>query len=164
MWAWAPTSGEGAAARGGRFNPVGTPALYLALTLEGTFLEMSAGFGHRFDPLTLCSYKVDCEDIVDLRAEAGRTAAGIRLEDMACAWAYERSCGRKPASWTVAETLIAAGASGILTPSFATGARSDMANLVLWKWGHTLPHKVEVHDPSGRLPKDQTSWGLAKRP
>jgi len=57
-----------------------------------------------------------------------------------------------------ARSLIAKGAAGILSPSFATGARPDMANLILWRWGSELPHKVEVHDPSGRLPKDQSSW------
>jgi RES domain-containing protein len=33
-----------------------------------------------------------------------------------------------------------------------------MFNLVLWRWGPTLPHKVDVHDPDKRLPKDQSSW------
>jgi RES domain-containing protein len=77
---------------------------------------------------------------------------------MACPWAYDLASGRRPASWEIAKILIARGAAGILTPSFATGARPDMANLVLWRWGHELPHKVEVHDPTGRLPKDQSSW------
>jgi RES domain-containing protein len=34
-----------------------------------------------------------------------------------------------------------------------------MANLVLWRWVPALPHKVEVHDPKRRLPKDQSSVG-----
>ncbi len=160
MWAWAPTSGEGAAAKGGRFNPTGTPALYLALTMEGMVLEMGHGFGHRFDPLTICSYAVDVDDLVDLRTDADRAAAGIDLADIACAWRDDLANGTKPASWRVAETFRTAGRSGILTPSFATRARSDMANLVLWKWGPDLPYKVDVHDPSGRLPKDQRSWGI----
>ena len=42
--------------------------------------------------------------------------------------------------------------------SFATGARPDMANLILWRWGPDLPHRVEVHDPDGRLPRDPSSW------
>jgi RES domain-containing protein len=163
MWAWAPTSGEGAAAKGGRFNPIGIPALYLALTMEGMFVEMGHGFGHRFDPLTICSYSVDVDALVDLRTHADRTVARIDLADMACSWRDDLSNGTKPASWRIAETLIAAGTSGILTPSFATGARSDMANLVLWRWGPDLPYKVDVHDPSGRLPKDQRSWGIAHK-
>lgn len=157
-WAWAPTFGEGAAAKGGRFNPVGIPALYLALTLEGMLLEMGHGFGHRLDPLTICAYVVDVDDLIDLRTETERTAEGIDLADMGCAWAYDRASGRTPASWEICRSLIAKGVAGILTPSFARGARADFANLVLWRWGPTLPHKVEVHDPDGRLPKDQASW------
>lgn len=158
QWGWAPISGDGAAAKGGRFNPIGVPALYLALTIEGMFLEMAHGFGHRFDPLTICCYEVDVDGIVDLRTEAERAAAGITLAQMACAWAYEIANGRTPDSWTVAKSLIAQGAAGILTPSFAIGARPDMANLVLWRWGPEPPHKVVVHDPSGRLPRNRSSW------
>lgn len=157
-WAWTPTSGEGAAAKGGRFNPVGMPALYLALTIEGMFLEMGHGFAHRFDPLTVCSYSADVDGLVDLRTEEERTAEGISLADMECAWAYERARGRTPPSWRISKALIGKGAAGILVPSFSRGARPGMDNLVLWRWGPTLPHKVEVHDPEGRLPRDQSSW------
>jgi RES domain-containing protein len=157
-WAWTPLSGDGAAAKGGRFNAVNTPALYLALTVEGMLVEMGHGFAHRFDPLTICAYNVDVDDIVDLRTESGRAAERIDLAAMGCPWAYDLASGRRPVSWEIAETLIEKGAAGILTPSFATGARPDMANLVLWRWGPELPHKVEVHDPTGRLPRDQSSW------
>ncbi|WP_413991299.1 RES family NAD+ phosphorylase [Labrys okinawensis] len=158
MWAWAPTSGYGAAIRGARFNPPGASALYLALTMEGMFLEMGHGFGHFFDPLTICSYTVDCEDIVDLRTDIDRSAASVDLDDMRCAWASDVASGRRPASWGVADTLMKAGATGILVPSFVMGARPDMANLVLWTYGPDLPHRVTVHDPSGVLPQDRSSW------
>lgn len=157
-WAFAPTSGEGAAARGGRFNPVGVPALYLALTVDGLFAEMGHGFGHRFDPLTVCAYDVDAEDVVDLRQPEGRAAARVTLDDLAAPWALDRAEGRRPASWRVAADLMAAGAAGILVPSFANGAKADAANLVLWRWGAALPYKVTVFDPTGRLPIDQSSW------
>jgi RES domain-containing protein len=157
-WAFAPISGAGAALKGGRFNPVGIPALYLALTLTGMFKEMGHGFAHRFDPLTVCACVVDAEDIVDLRSDSDRAAAGVTLADLACAWAHDLALRRKPASWVIAERLIAGGAAGVLVPSFATGALPGMDNLVLWRWGADLPHQVTVHDPSGRLPKDQSSW------
>jgi RES domain-containing protein len=38
------------------------------------------------------------------------------------------------------------------------GARASDHNMVLWDWGATLPHKVLVFDPSGKLPKNQLSW------
>lgn len=151
-WAWAPTSGEGAALKGGRFNSVGVPALYLALTIEGMFLEACHGFSHRFDPLIVCSYDVDVDNLVDLRTDPARDAAGIELADTSCAWDYDRACGRPPASWNIAEYLVVQGAAGILTPSFARGARPENCNLVLWRWGSRLPHLVRVHDPEGRLP------------
>jgi RES domain-containing protein len=155
-WSWAPLSGEGAAGKGGRFNPRGVPALYLALSVEGMLAEMGHGFAHRFEPLTICSYAVDIDDLVDLRTDAGRAAAGIDLAAMACAWASDLADRRTPASWRIAQALIANGASGILTPSFARTARPDMANLVLWRWGPTPPHKIELYDPNGRLGREPT--------
>ncbi|MDQ6436156.1 RES domain-containing protein [Mesorhizobium sp. LHD-90] len=157
-WSFSPLSGDGAAIHGGRFNPRGVPALYLGLTIEGAVIEASQGFSAKLEPLTICLYEVDCEDILDLSTGEGRSAAGASLDDMACAWALDAAERRKPASWTLARSLIAAGAAGIVAPSFARGTRPDMRNLVLWKWGPDLPWRVRVHDPSGRLPKDMLSW------
>ncbi|WP_421990774.1 RES family NAD+ phosphorylase [Roseococcus sp.] len=152
-WSWAPLSGEGAALKGGRFNPAGVPALYLALSIEGMWIEMGHGFAHRLDPLTVCAYEVDVDGITDLR-----DASGADLAAMGCPWALDRAEGRKPASWAIAQRLIAEGVSGILVPSFANHARPGMANLVLWRWGPQPPRKVTVHDPSGRLPRNDLSW------
>jgi RES domain-containing protein len=157
-WAFKPLSGDGAAVHGGRFNPKGMPALYLSLTIETAIRETNQGFLHKMDPCTLCSYTVDCADIVDLRSDAARAARSVTFDAMACAWAEDIHRGRLPASWTLATRLIAAGAVGILVPSFAAHALAGDENLVLWKWGPRLPHKVAVHDPSGRLPKNQLSW------
>ena len=144
--------------RGARFNPKGAPALYLALTIVTAVKEINQGFAHKIEPCVLCSYDVDCEDIVDLRSEADRKAAGVSLEDMACAWFSDISQGREPPSWRIAQRLIDVGNAGVLVPSFAPGATAEDQNLVLWKWAKSLPHKVSVHDPSGRLPRDQLSW------
>jgi RES domain-containing protein len=157
-WAFSPLSGDGARTHGGRFNPKGVPALYLALTIDGMIAEMTHGFAHRLDPLTICSYQVDVDDVVDLKDDDGREANGVALAALSCAWADDVTDGRYPASWSIADRLIAQGSAGVLVPSFARGARPDMTNLVLWKWGPTLPYRVEVYDPTGRLPKDQTSW------
>ena len=81
--------GEAAAARGGRFNPKGTPALYLALDPMAAVKEASQGFAHKFEPCVLCSYEIDCDDIVDLRTADLRRAAGVAEADMACAWFAE---------------------------------------------------------------------------
>jgi RES domain-containing protein len=146
-----PLSGEGANLKGARFNPAGVPTLYLALTIEGVFTEMGHGFSHRFEPLTICSYDVDVENIVDLRDEATRAHNNVQLADMACEWRYERGIGKIPASWVLASHFIKNGVAGILVPSFANGAAPHMSNLVLWTWGAVLPHKVEIYDPNERL-------------
>ena len=65
-WSFRPISGEGAAIRGARFNPKDVPTLYLALGIMTAVKEANQGFAHRIDPCVLCSYDVDCADIVDL--------------------------------------------------------------------------------------------------
>ena len=155
-WSFRPTSGEGAALRGARFNPKGVPALYLALSIVGAVKEANQGFAHRIDPCVLCCYDVDCRDIADLRTEAGRIAVKIRLDDMGCAWMDFLARGARPPSWGIYDRLKEKSA-GILVPSFAPGASADDHNLVLWRWGDS-DHKVEVVDPNQRLPVNQASW------
>jgi RES domain-containing protein len=157
-WSFKPTSGDGAAIRGARFNPKGVPTLYLALSIMTAVKEANQGFAHRIDPCVLCSYDVDCEDIVDLRTEQGQEAAGITRGDMACAWMDFLAEGRRPPSWAIYERLVRRGTAGILAPSFAPGADAADQNLVLWDWGESAPHQVTVIDPSGRLPHNQLSW------
>ncbi len=157
-WAWSPLSGAGAALRGRRFNWPGLDALYLSLSYHTVFREVSGGFAHRLTPYVLCSYDVDCEDVADLRTGSGRAALGVDHSALACAWGDALIAGRKPESWTVVRRLIADGHAGVLVPSFANGATADDQNLVLWRWGPDLPHKVTVYDPTGKLPKNQLSW------
>jgi RES domain-containing protein len=144
--------------RGARFNPKGLPALYLALTIMTAVKEANQGLAYRIDPCVLCSYDVDCEDIVDLRTTSDREGAGIDFDDMASAWMNFLAEGKRPPSWGICERLISDGAAGILVPSFAPGAGAGDQNLVLWRWGEELPHRVKVVDPSGRLPRNQLSW------
>ncbi len=62
------------------------------------------------------------------------------------------------ASRQMAQRLMDEGFAGALVPSFTIGARADWANLVLWDWGDTLPHRVAVYDPNHQLPHNQRSW------
>lgn len=157
-WAWSPLSGAGAALKGRRFNWRGLETLYLSLSYTTVFREVSSGFAHRLTPYVLCSYDVDCEDIANLRTDADRNALGVDLGDLACAWGDALIAGREPASWGVVRRLIADGHAGILVPSFANGATADDQNLVLWRWGSELPHKLMVYDPTGKLTRTQLSW------
>ncbi len=155
-WSFRPLSGDGAAIHGGRFNPRGMPALYVALEPMTAIKEAAQGFARKFEPYVLCTYEIDCEDVVDLRAEADRRSAGVAEDDMASAWFTEAAAGREP-SWRLARRLIAGGAAGLIAPSYAIAAGPGDANLVLWRWSG-LPHKVAAYDPSGRLPKNQLWW------
>jgi len=157
-WSFKPTSGDGAAIRGARFNPQGVPALYLGSSILTAIKEANQGFAHRIDPCVLCSYEVDCRDIADLTTEQGRAEFAVTFDEMACAWATALADGDRPASWSIYDRLKAQGIAGVLVPSFAPGADAEDQNLVLWKWGPDLPYRVTVFDPSGRLPKDQLSW------
>lgn len=158
-WSFKPLSGEGAALHGGRFNPKGTPALYLSLDPMTAIKEAAQGFAHKFEPYVLCTYEIDCEDVIDLRDEEERRAAGVGIDVLACPWFAEAAAGRQPASWLLARKLIANGAAGLLAPSFVRGASvAADVNLVLWCWSSRQPHRVAVFDPSGRLPNNQLSW------
>ena len=106
----------------------------------------------------LCTYEIDCEDVIALRDDEERRAAGVGMDELACPWFAEAAAGRQPASWRLARKLIANGAAGLLAPSLVRGATLDAdVNLILWRWSGSAPHKVAVFDPSGRLPMNQLS-------
>jgi RES domain-containing protein len=158
-WSFKPLSGDGAAVHGGRFNPKGTPALYLSLDPMTAIKEAAQGFAHKFEPYVLCTYEIDCEDVIDLRDEQERRAAGVGIDELTCPWFAEAAAGRQPTSWLLARELIANGSAGLVAPSFVRGAgvAADV-NLVLWRGSSRQPHKVAVLDPGGRLPNNQLSW------
>lgn len=157
-WSWTPLSGAGAALKGRRFNWPGPETLYLSLSFTTAFREVSGGFAHRLTPYVLVSYDVDCDDIADLRTDAGRASFGVDFADLACAWGDDLIAGREPASWRVVRRLMSDGAAGALVQSFPNGATAEEQNLVLWRWGPDRPHKVLAFDPTGKLPKNQLSW------
>ena len=157
-WAYAPTSGEGAARHGGRFNPRGTPALYTALDPKTAWMEAQQGMPFKAQPLTLVGYRVDCERVVDLTNRAVLATLQITGETLACHWEDLATKGVTPPTWELATRLIDAGHHGVLVPSFAPGTGATDRNLVLWCWSGTPPCRVEVIDDFSRLPKDDTSW------
>lgn len=157
-WSFSPLSGEGAARVGGRFNRKGEATLYLSLDVMTAFGECTQGLSQRLHPLTMCEYDVDCEPIADLRDEAGRTALGVVLDDMACGWMTFLRRGRDAPSWQIVDRLKDAGFVGLLTPSFVPNATPANCNLVLWRWSDSLPARIAVFDPDERLPRDRSSW------
>jgi RES domain-containing protein len=157
-WAFAPSSGQGAASAGGRFNPVGVPALYTSLRFEIAWLEAQQAFPFKAQPMTLCAYEVDCENVLDLTDGTTLAANRINPADLACPWKDLCTQGIKPPSWEIAGRLIAAGTAGVLVPSFAKGAVAADVNVVFWDWAPDPPHQVRVIDDDGRLPNDTSSW------
>ena len=157
-WAFAPDSGQGAASAGGRFNPVGMPALYTTLRFETAWLEAQQAFPFKAQPMTLCAYDVDCEDVLDLTDVNTLTEHGITPEDLACPWKDLSTRGIRPPSWQITERLFAANTAGIMVRSFATGAVASDVNVVFWDWAPDPPHQVRVIDDDRRLPRDVSSW------
>ena len=97
-WAFAADSGQGAAVTGGRFNPVGMPTLYTARRFEAAWLEAQQAFPFKAQPMTLCAYEVDCEDILDLTNSATLVTYKIVQDDLAGAWKDLSTRGIKPPS------------------------------------------------------------------
>jgi RES domain-containing protein len=157
-WGFLPSSGEGAAIAGGRFNPVGVPALYTSFRIETAWLEAQQSFAFKAQPMILCGYDVDCEDILNLTSHEIRQQNKIEFEDLACPWKDLATRGVQPPSWAMAQNLRAQKIAGIAVPSFAKGAGANDINVVFWKWGDSRPHKVKVVDDHNRLPKDMRSW------
>lgn len=157
-WSFAPTSGEGARLRGGRFNPKGVPALYCSLRPETAWLEAQQGFAFKAQPLTLVAYDVNCVEMLDLTNDGTRTAVSTDLDELGCAWEDLADRHHEPPTWALARRLIGEGCAGILVPSFARGATERDVNAVFWEWAPTSPHQVREIGDEGRLPRNDLSW------
>nr|WP_298414592.1 RES domain-containing protein [uncultured Halomonas sp.] len=151
-WAFAPESGGGAAKRGGRWNPIGLPALYTSERFETAWLECQQGFPFKTQPLTLCTYAVDCEPLLDLCDEDVQERLGYPLtrwldED----WLGKHRARQPVVSWTIVADLLGAGFAGIRVPSRAHGATQRDINIVFWRWSNKPPQQVTIIDDFGRL-------------
>lgn len=157
-WSHAPHSGQGAAVHGGRFNPRGVAALYTSLRMETAWLEAQQSFPFKAQPMTLCGYRVDCENMVDLTKEEICLSLGVKECDLDCPWEDMAARSLVPPSWLLAQRLTGSGVAGIIIRSFAHGATPADVNAIFWKWSDAPPHQVIVVDDFGRLPRNDASW------
>ncbi|MBB3192572.1 RES family NAD+ phosphorylase [Halomonas cerina] len=153
-WAYAPTSGAGAAEHGGRLNRVGLPALYLALDAT-TALEEHRQLSVLMPPGLLVSYELCLGKVVDF--SEGYTPAWDPLWlELTCDWRWLWFNKHiEPPSWLLADIALEAGAAGILFPSMANPGGT---NLVLYTEALQEEDRLVAYDPADDLPKDQRSW------
>lgn len=154
-WAYQPISGAGAAKQGGRFNRPGTNALYLAFSADTAMREYQQT-SELLPPLTLASYHVELQRIVDFRAAYNPEQWDPLWHDWDCEWRALRMLdGVEPPSWVLADWVEAAGASGLAFPS---SIDPWGLNLVVYTDRLAEGDSLAVHDPDGALPRSQASW------
>lgn len=152
-WSSQPLSGEGAARRGGRWNAVGRPALYLSEDHGTAIAEYLQALVR---PGLLTPYDVDAAPVVDLTDAATRAALGVDDALLRLDWRRVRDVERaRPATWDLTEGALAAGFVGLRAPS----AQAHGVNLVLWRWNEPGGAQAVAIDPNADLPRDAASWG-----
>ncbi|MBZ5876655.1 RES family NAD+ phosphorylase [Chromohalobacter israelensis] len=153
-WAFAPTSGAGAGEHGGRLNRPGVPALYLALE-EATALAEYKQLSSLMPPGLIVSYEVRIRHVVDFSRGYNEDWDEI-WQELHCDWhRLWFNDHIEPPSWLLGDIALAAGSSGILFPSQANPAGT---NLVIYPESLEEGDMLKVHDPNGLLPKDSSSW------
>jgi RES domain-containing protein len=152
-WAHLPLSGEGAARFGGRWNPVGAPAVYAALELSTAWAEYNQGFVQH--PALIARLELHGGKIADLTDEASLERLAISADIHKCEWRAMLDDGQEPPTHVLRRRLIEDGVDGVIYPSFMSpGGRC----LALWRWNGPGAPRLEIIDPEGRLPKTPASW------
>jgi RES domain-containing protein len=150
VYAKEPLAGEGARRFGGRFNPLGVPALYCSLSILTSVRE--ANQVGTLQPTTLVSYEANIEGIFDCADLAALAVEGLHLADLsASTWRDEMKATGEAKTQTFARRLIAKGYNGLLVQSFAAGASPTDLNLVLWRWNVKPTAQITLIDDEGRL-------------
>jgi RES domain-containing protein len=152
LWQHEPESGEGAARKGGRWNKAGQHALYTSERFETAWLEAQQGHPFKTQPLTLCTYQVDCGPILDLCDPTTRARVRPNPETWIHeAWLEKKRQRRPVIAWEIADMLIDLGFVGIRIPSQVKAATDRDINIVFWRWSQVVPTMVRVIDDEDRL-------------
>lgn len=159
-WAHSPTSGAGAARKGGRFNRAGLEALYLSQS-EETALAEYRQHALLLKPGIITTFLVSRLRVVDFSAGYTADVWDPLWADYACNWrqlAFDE--GIEPPSWVLGDLALDASAAGILFPSTV---HAGGVNLVLFHSSTLSADALRVHDPDGQLPRDNRSWNPPQR-
>jgi RES domain-containing protein len=152
-WAYLPLSGKGAARFGGRWNAVGTPAIYAARELSTAWAEYNQGFVQH--PALIARLRLTNAALADLTDPGQLADRGLDISIHRCEWRAELDAGRAPETHRLAVRLQADGYDGVIFPSFMSPGGTCVA---LWRWNGPGGPALEVVDPEHRLPKTPTSW------
>lgn len=118
----------------GRYSRAHEPTLYLSSSVEGVTTAMRAHHTSRAAQLTVVSISVEATRMVDLRDPTTTAHLGIKLSDAAAPWQDITAQGGSPPSWTVRDTVLQAGADGLIDPSRTS---PGLWHLVLFRWNQT---------------------------
>lgn len=150
VFARQPLSGEGARRYGGRFNAKGVPALYASRHVATAIRE--ANQVGTLQPTTIVAYEVDIGPVFDATEPDLLRAEGLSDQVLAAPdWRQRMLADGVSPTQQLAARLVKAGYVGLQVRSFAKGATPEDLNLVLWRWGTSLPARVRVVDDEGRL-------------
>ena len=152
-WAHLPLSGEGAARFGGRWNPLGVPAIYAARELSTAWAEYNQGFVQH--PALIAQLNLSGARLADLTDP--ETLLALRVDENInhCEWRDMLDNRLVPETHKLRARLLEEDFDGVIYPSFMSPGGTCVA---LWRWNAHGAPRLDIVDPDGRLPKTPASW------